>query len=323
MHPKLATWLKSHRPALNARFANARRRFAALDSDAFLAYLRTDVDALASALDGVPEGVFAELFESLYELGLKLIGQAVIGAGARYPMIVPLWHELALRAPRLMAQSPQRILSALANACIHVADQGCYPEFHRRLLTLTSVSDVDSFLRAGQVAAWRSGLAHYRASALAVARHLDGIALGLALEVSPERAQAELSAQVADRWYGVPGRGPRVVARIGQFRGLGGPFIAPPRVAAAGGEWLARSGDQVFVLHADAFGSSFHAVASELWPGDSLASTNGIRMVGDDLQIGAHKVPMAGQGDITSVAENGKVLAVTRSGTHQIAIVVT
>ncbi len=319
MHPALAHWLRLNRPALNARFANAQRRFATLDGQVFLDYVKNDIDVLVRALHNARDDRIAELCESLFELGLRLVGQGVLGRCARYPMILPLWHEIALRAPRLVAQSPRRLFAALANACIHVADQGRYPEFYQRLLASSAMADLDRFLRAGQVAAWRSGLAHYRASALSAAAHLDAAALGFALDVPAERAHAELDALKANRWHGCPGTGPRLVARAGQFRGLGGPFVAPPLVATVGKELLARAGDQVFVLHADAFGSSFHAVAGELWPGQS-AVPPGAKLLDQGVRFGTTEVSIPGAGPMTSVAVADETFALTCQGSHVIAL---
>lgn len=63
-------------------------------------------------------------------------------------------------------------------------------------------------------------------------------------------------------WYD-PGARPerprlRVAARVGAFRGFGGVFAEPPRVAPAPGAWLTLTDEGAWHLIVDACGATFH-----------------------------------------------------------------
>ena len=130
-----------------------------------------------------------------------------------------------------------------------------------RAITRAAASgDTETTLRAGQVAAWAVGLAQFRESALASAESLPDDALAAAIGApEPLEAAATVAQLRADRWWR-PDREPpeagSVVHRVGGFRGFGGPFLAPPEVVTTDGHVEVRSGDDVWALHADAWGAT-------------------------------------------------------------------
>ncbi len=117
-------------------------------------------------------------------------------------------------------------------------------------------------------------MAHYRQSALAVA---DGLPAPLALAAVGAPGSAswpELRARFAqDLWFSPDLAAPslRVALGAGAFRGFGGLFVEPPRLAITHGNLLARSGGDAWLLFADAFGATFHrATPDEMrWRADA------------------------------------------------------
>ena len=131
-------------------------------------------------------------------------------------------------------------------------------------------ADVAILLKVGQVLAWRAGLAHYRAGALAVCAQLPPALARAALGIPPDEhigLENVLARLAADPWLDParPAREPalRIVASAGAFRGFGGLFLAPPNVASAGGQFVVLDGEACWLLAAEAFGATFHRMACE------------------------------------------------------------
>ena len=170
----------------------------------------------------------------------------------------------------LVAGAPDRILGAVSNALHNLATTpGARPEDWLTALERLGpeCKDPDTLLRLGQVAGWKAGLAHFRASALAAA---DALPNSLALAAVGAPASGEWSEVrkrlLADPWFdpATPAvataqtKRLRVMTQAGAFRGFGGLFPEPPRVAGTGDHFLVRSGEECWLLTADLFGATFH-----------------------------------------------------------------
>jgi hypothetical protein len=189
--------------------------------------------------------------------------------------------------------------------------------------------DVETFLKVGQVAAWRAGLAHFRDGALALSDVLPETLALAALNAKPKGTWAELRGLLsANPWFD-PARNseapplPRVVAQAGAFRGFGGLFLEPPSVAASGAHFLARSGGECWLLTADAFGSTFHRATM----GEFEAASReprlpaGLEVNGSRVVLNGAKFEVPALGEFTSVAANGTTLALTSRLTHSVVLV--
>ncbi len=256
--PPLADFLRARRTDCNARFATARRHSPRLDAADFSLFLRDQLSPLAQSLE---PGQAHVVLDRAYDLGLQLVAEKLAGPAAVTPAINALWTEVFPSLAAHIAAAPRRILGSLSNAAYHLSNTpDTRPEIWRsRLVVLAPhCSNADELLSVAQVLAWRAGLAHFRVPALAAA---DALPPELALEVLT--APADLSwpevrdAHLSDPWYGfnVPGALDR---RIGAFRGFGGLFLSPPRVLRSGSHILVRSGDEAWILLADAFGATLH-----------------------------------------------------------------
>ncbi len=221
----LASVLRSARDLFNAQFAAARRLFPELDADQFRGFLVEVVDPLAVAVDAVcPERV-AEVVMSAYQLGLELLGKRLIGFGGKSGIVGEGWRTLAAAAAPVMASFPDRALSAVANALLQLANTpGARPNqwIHDLGTIAPRCPDLETLLAAGQVLAWRAGLAHYRAGALAVADSLPGDLALLAVGATGDWAAIRKRLE-EDPWFVPEPSLARPVAReVGAFRGLGG-----------------------------------------------------------------------------------------------------
>jgi hypothetical protein len=136
--------------------------------------------------------------------------------------------------------------------------------------------DLETMLQAGQVAAWRAGLAHYRRGALAVCGQLPApLAFGLlklpAVAATTDLRDSVIARLIEDPWLrpasalsqGESTRRIQVVARIGAFRGFGGLFIDPPSVKRIDGQFVVADGESSWVLTADLYGATFHRMPAD------------------------------------------------------------
>lgn len=319
--PPFAALLEARRDEWNARFVQARRRWPTLEAAGFTGFLRTVVDQIVRSVATVDPTRVLPVTSTLWDAGLELAAQRLVGPGARHPYVERGLVACATTAAKLFTRTAERLVPALANAFHTLATvPGARPESFVVTLAanLADCADADEVLRVGQVLAWRNGLAHFRAGALAVARTLpERLARqALALPATLPLAQG-LDRLDRDRWFD-PAAGkelarPRAVHSVGAFRGFGGLFTLPPVVRAVAGAIVVHSGADAYLLSADAFGATLHRFAAA--PHERAPETavpNGLETL---LAACAHLGPL------TSAARQDTLLALTFAHTHAVTLV--
>jgi hypothetical protein len=263
--------LARDRARMNARYALAQRE-GAIDAQAFAAHLAGTVDPIVRAVHAARPERVAALVESLYDLSLDLIRRGLVGPRTRVPLVALLWQRVFPAIAVHLADDTRAVALALTNAALQLAaEPGARGEaWLAAMAALAPIAETpQELLDAGKVLAWRAGLAHYRASAIAVWRALrpglQAWTLGLG-EANPDTL-AGVATALNQRWW-APGDGRAVpvvaiVARVGGFRGLGGPFAVPPTVTATADAIQVRAGDDSFSLHADRFGATLKRTRGE------------------------------------------------------------
>jgi hypothetical protein len=321
----LAEVLRGGRAEFNRRFGMAQQRYQGIDEAAFSEFVRAPLDAIAGKIARVDSTAVAALVDSLYDLGLALIGQRWIGPGGRAPAIVAAWEQLADNAPALFARQPATLATAVANALVHWSTQGGGDDWLATFVALAQrARNVDDLLHAGQVAAWRHGMAHYRDSALERARALDPELLALALGVAPADWRDDMLARIGrNRWFRPdqpPQQAPRLALRVGAFIGFGGHFAEPPLVGSIDGQLLLHAAGQRYSLHVDAYGGLVQAHSEgKLAPAHELPP--GWRVEGSVLVSPEQRFAFAEQGAITSSAVTIDTLVVTHAWSHAATVV--
>src|SRR2546428_386639 len=103
--------------------------------------------------------------------------------------------------------APAAFAAALTNAVFNLSQAPNFslPDWIEAMLVLgKECGSVESFRQAGQVAAWRGGLAHFRDGALAACQEIPPrlvqLALGLNSEGEPVPIKTLLTQLRADRW---------------------------------------------------------------------------------------------------------------------------
>ncbi len=333
---RVAESLRANRSAFNARFAEARRARPALDPAAFSHLLRSTVVPIAQAVERQHPDQTNAVVHALYELSLDLLGQGLLGPDSRYPLIAQGWQDLLPRLSRYVAASPRRTVGAITNALYNLCiTPGARPgEWIESMAALGDRCDNETTLfQAGQIAAWRAGMAHYRQGALELCQALEPAiaraALGLPPASEPElgtlisRLSANPWLRPAQAQDKADKPGLRIIARVGAFRGFGGLFSAPPRVASVGKHFIVTDGQASWLLVADVFGATWHRSDHTFIPGQTAPFS--IDRNGQVTHAG-YKQSLPELAHFSSAASNGDTLAVTIAlsfAVHLVALVET
>jgi hypothetical protein len=332
----LAEALKRGRDRFNTKFADARTRFAALDGDAVKEHLRLTLAPIAEAVQATAADRVDAVVDPLYDLSLELLGGGFIGRESRYPALLRAWREMLPRLPHLVAREPSRLASAVTNAVYNLSQAAtARPTFWIDAMTQLGqmCGDVQTFLEAGKVVAWRSGLAQYRDGALTACLNMMDeevarAALGLSdAEQTPMATIIERLRQ--DRWLAPVAAARstegekrlRVVAVVGAFRGFGGVFVEPPRVRLHDGAWLAYDREGCWLVTADLFGATFHRAGPRPAASDRPAQFDFKIDRGGRVMKATHAATFAHLADASSSAATDTTLAVTLPRSHSIYFV--
>ena len=318
--PAFASILASGRAQFNARAAEARRRFLALDMAAFGTFLHDGVDPLVVAVTAAAPERAGSVTLAAYDMALELVGHGLAGPAAKNPFLNTVWRELAPSFAPLLATAPLDVLGMLSNAAIHIASlAGARPAQWQAGMAAVApqVGSVAQLRAVGQVLAWRAGLAHFRLGALAAADTLPP-ALALAAFGEPGAQWPQVHAQLlANPWRGnADGR------EFGSFSGLGGDFGTPPQVRATadGCGFAVRSAERHYLLVADAYGAVLHSATAQEFEQAPNELPSSVRLDGATVHIGVRSIVLdVPAGDI-ALAANAHTLAITSPWTHAIRL---
>lgn len=315
--------LEELREPLNTKVRQRAALGVPLDSSVWLEHIRSTIAPIVAAVYGHAEERAKRTLLELYDVSLELFSAGHFRDSGSSLGLLQLWRDVLPSLPKVVGLDPRRVVGCLSNAVLHLnqlapqtadtwlrilREGGEYCEHPKQLLTF------------GMVAAWRAGLAQHRSMACKLAVDLPDALAGRALDL-PNGAPMELigpflRSMLDDPWTRLPGSSstedPVVeeVSRCGNFRGLGGHFLAPPRVFVADG-WLHATDDHgTWRVCADRFGTTLHRVpetrsnrghTTKDVHVDSTGriSWKGLRLQRDDLAKN------------TSVGFDGRTLAVT------------
>ncbi len=321
----LATVLRSGRADFNARYEVARQRYPVLEGTAFGRFLEESVDPLARATDRFARDRIPAVVSAAYDVGLDLVGQRLLGHEERERRIEATWRELTLPLLPVVALEPARVLPAFANALFNLTiTPGARPEQWAGDMRRLGVqcSDSGQLLLLGQVLAWRAGLAHFRQGALtslpALPKPLLLAAMGAAAESD---CPTLLRCLETDPWFNPAGPPPLKgarrslanVGRLGAFRGYGGLFVEPPVVASTSEHLYVRSGDDCWLLFADAFGSTLHRATTEEFTTAQKTpfTADHLRLTGSRLVWDGRSFDLPAKAEVASFAATTTTAALT------------
>ncbi|MEW5723118.1 MAG: hypothetical protein AB1896_08430 [Thermodesulfobacteriota bacterium] len=327
----LAEALARGRDRFNAKFAQARRVCRNLDPAAFADFLGRVVEPIVRATALEAPAAADAVTEALFDLALELLSRDHFNPAFGIDQV---WREMLPLLPRLLIHDPRGLAAGLSNAVYNLTlEVGARAEKWTAAMLKTAplCRDADEFLRAGQVLAWRCGLAHYRASALEVWAGLPDRLKYFTLGLDPSEPAASL--EEVRRALDDPWRRPENLGRkterllvlagpVGGFRGFGGQFLHPPEVTRAEDGLYAFDGEYCFSLHADAFGAMLRRFGKDLPPGAGLADQGAFTLsrTGEvDRDGRTARFPVLS--DASSWAADGSTLAVTLERSHYVFLV--
>ncbi|MYM27204.1 hypothetical protein GTP58_02575 [Duganella sp. CY15W] len=320
---QFAQLLMAGRAEFNRRVAEARRRHQGFDTDAFSAFLSSAADAVVCAVsERAPDRAGAAAV-AVYDLALELAAHGHTGV-----LVRRVWSELAPCYAGLLGERPSAVLGMLTNAALHLQKrQGVRVEEWLDLMQQLApqATDLQQLGAVGQICAWRAGMAHYRAGAIAAA---DNLPATLALAAFGANGGTHWSALrevlLRDPWW-TPNEAARqrlaAGIEIGSFAGFGGEFSEPPEVRPADlGFWVC-SGERYFLLMADACGAILHpATEDEYAHPQPPATASHISISGQRLTLNGRLVELDLPGAQVKVVCNASAAAIVSPFSHAIRV---
>lgn len=330
----LAESLKRGRDRFNTKFAIARRSYTALEADAFADHLRATVEPIINAVDKARPDKTDDVVDALYDISLELLGKGLIGERSRYPAIIKSWNQLLVALPDLLARDAQLFAGAVSNAVYNLSTAtGARPTFWIDSMKEIGAMCPDSqtFLDAGKVLAWRSGMAHYRASALDACLNLSAEIARKALWIADSALPVErvIERLKNDPWLAPGGvkegggwkKSLRQVGYAGAFRGFGGTFISPPEVSLSEGEFILFDNESCWMLTADVFGATLHRMGTDLPKVDARTTSDFVIDKKGRASKEQYQTVFPHLAGATSWASNATTLAVTIPVSHSVYLI--
>lgn len=284
----LARVLQAGRGQFNARVSEACRMQPGFDVGIVKALLRGPLDRLAAQAEALaPERMDGLLFAA-FDVGLNL----ALRGKHDHPFIQALWRDVLPACLPLALRQPCETLGALFNAALYLLPingvrTNRWAQDMGRLAS--QCADLTSLKQLGQVLAWRHGVAHFRTSALEVARRLVPELAMQALACAPGTDVAAALTHLENHPWFDPERpaerGLRATHAIGGFTGFGGPFPCPPEVRVHGEGFVVNSADRYWYLCADAFGAVLHAGSLDEFAAGTTGS-GALSLDGNVLRLG-------------------------------------
>ena len=354
----LARALEAGRGRYNALYAQAQLNQAtgmsqspeSPTASAFLAHVGSVLGPIVSAVDAIRPERTTVVLDELYILSLDLFAQHILGPTARQPEVTEGWRVVLPAVAAILAVKPRLVAVAVTNALGNLAATiGARPaEWIRSLVSVGPwCRDVNDLLAAGQVAAWRAGMAHYRSAALDLCRQLPTelarTVLGLPAEGHEVAISLLIDRLAADPWLS-PAQAAlngeessrlrtnkriSLVGRVGAFRGLGGEFLAPPEVGLLGEHFYVRDGERSWLLCADACGATLTRVnletssgerAQALAQGPTADSPFRLKQ-GGELVVGSQREQCPRLVQVKSWAANRTTLAAASPWSYAISLI--
>ena len=322
------------REKINQQFKKIKLQYPNLEDESVYALIKSTLVPCLDSFCSLPSNRFEELFNLVFETSLVLNAKNYLGRSAKTDILEKGWKKLIPGLQRLFLTDPPLFLSSVTNALIQFTRHpGSNPEQWIDLLLLRcrEMTHLSVFFEFGKVAAWRSGLSHYRKSALQVLRNMDPL---LAAQVlGPEYVKPGIP---FEQWIQIimeePWFIPSVnndketsfvvskVARLGGHHEFGGCFSYPPRVIAKDDYFIGFDEEFSWMIFADLFGSTFIPCPftkeiqkkNEKYAIDYQVSKQG-KIILDGFTNSFPEL-----WDATSIAFNGKTLALTVPHSHYI-----
>ncbi len=325
--PVVKQLLTEMREQLNSQYRQRVALGARIDTRSWLEHVSSCIAPTVEQVHALSPDRSKETLHVLYDIGLDLFVLGHFSDTGKSMRLLELWRDAFPKLASVLAQSPRTVIGSLSNAVLYL-NQWSDAKTERWIAMLgthgPNCGNSKQLLGCGQFLAWIAGLAHLRSAALDIASQLPlsvlRSTLGLSGSVSEPEALSYLVKLASNPWaLPTHERGIREVARCGDFRGLGGPFIHPPRLFLIDGVIHLTDGTRQWRLHADRFGYTFLSSeglatkqpASKKQSGPKIASNGSIDWGSEQL----HRPDLDG---VSSQCFDGTTLSVTIPNSYHV-----
>ncbi len=333
MHPTYQGVLKKRRDDLNLQFKLFKQSHKAIEDESFFAQFKS----MFLFLPVHPPENAEELIQNSFAALLDLAAQDTSLKLKRSVQALLIWQKVIPLCPELFTRHSASLLSSLANAVIFLTQKdGVRLQIFIQQMTrlAPSCDDIKSLQNAGVVAAWTSGLASQRKTALNYLATLpDPICKALFphsqfsgpelselwtknpwidhSQVSPVKQgpakQSPTKQSPTKQSLAQPSLAKKKSAETccitGGFSGFGGYVLQVPHVEVYEEDFLVSDGIKHWQLSADIFGA--------IWSRSKLVAKE--NPIGSTLIEGFEK--------ISSFAENGHTIAVTMPSSLRVYLI--
>lgn len=221
----------------------------------------------------------------------------------------------------MLSLNPRAVIGSLSNAVLYLnqASSTKTDTWLKQLMKLgPECRTVDQLLHLGKFLGWTSGFAHMRHAAIQIAANLPSDLLrspiGLTDQASEQTVRHHLQELSVDPWANMSDKsqapGITEVGRCGNFRGLEGEFVRPPKTFIFEGSLHVTDGQRRWKLHADRFGYTLDRVDSKEPVHDAKKTNPSITKEGW-IKWDHSKLQRLDLAHSTSLSFDGKTMAVT------------
>ncbi len=298
--PAFRNALEDLRDQLNSKVRLRLKQGDKLDTLDLQRHLRERVAPIVDAVHACLPERTRVVTSDLFDVSLELFAAGQLGPSSKSTSMDRLWRSVLPKLAMLVARDPRRVVGSLSNAVLVVEQHhnDIAARWLEKLETVGILADSsEQLLAMGKLAAWTSGMAHWRPTALALAETLPWAIAGELSDLPTGFSAADVSRFVqraaSNPWEdglqskhndgGEIGGPIKPVKRCGAFRGFGGSMLAPPRVALRDGKLFLTDQTNVWQLIADHFGWIQQRV--DLLPEKLIASASKAKLHSGQPQV--------------------------------------
>jgi hypothetical protein len=321
LSPIVTTLLGELRERLNAKYRQRIALGARIDGPSWLHHVEQYIAPVVEVIHAAAPDRSKESLLALYDIGLDLSALGHFNEVGGSLRVIELWRDVFPAIAQVLSTNPRTVIGSLSNAVLYM-NQWSSSKTQAWLSMLHRLGPAcqcaDQLLTLGQFLGWTSGFAHMRQAALKIAAELPVELLRSTLAIPDDTAESkvrdlirELTTNPWASWNDQP-KMPAIaeVGQCGDFRGLDGDFLRPPKTYAFEGEIYITDGHQRWQLHADRFGYTLYR--AEAKDTTSSVANNSPSISSDGLlkwgKLTVHRPDLAHS---TSHAFDGTTLAVT------------
>ncbi len=212
----------------------------------------------------------------------------------RLPELSRLWREVLPGLAPLVAREPERVSGALSNAAVNLdAYSARLDQWLNELARVGPLCEsVSQLLQVNGVLAWRAGLARLRNSSLNLLRglppELAARTMGLKGAFDGSDWPQTLNRICRDRWFdpakaaepGITKETIREVARVADYRGMGGELMDLPVVFMDSEQLYVTDLQNTYRMEVDCFGCNLHAAPEVTLPKTPRMKSKNVQLNG-------------------------------------------